>query len=151
MRRFALYSFVISLLWLGFVCAISFVESPIKFRAPGVSLADALSIGRLVFESLNRIEWICCAFSWLLIFRLRIVRTRGSVVLLSIITALLAFQTFLLLPELDARALQVIAGQVVATSWHHTSYIVADVTKALTLGVLASAQIQAFARAVISE
>ncbi len=151
MRRFALYAFVITLLWLGFVCAISFVEAPLKFKAPGVEMKQALSIGRLVFNVLNRIEWICLVFSWLLMLRLKIVRTQGSVILLSVITAILAFQTWVLFPALDARTAQIMADIFTDPTWHHQAYIIAEVAKALCLGVLAAAQIQAFARAVLSE
>ena len=35
--------------WLGMVLAISFLEAPLKFRAPGVTLALGLSIGRVVY------------------------------------------------------------------------------------------------------
>lgn len=150
-RRLSLYSFVITLLWLGFVCAISFLEAPIKFRAPGVELKHALSIGRLVFHALNRVEWICCAFSWLIVFRLRVVRTRGSLPLLGAVTVILAFQTWALFPTLDARAIEFVQGHSPATTWHHLAYIGLEITKALLLGVLASMQIQTFTRAVISE
>lgn len=39
--------------WLGMVFAISFLEAPLKFRAPGVDLRIGLGIGRLVFRALN--------------------------------------------------------------------------------------------------
>ncbi|KUI00721.1 hypothetical protein [Mycobacterium sp. IS-3022] len=42
--------------WLGMVVAISFIEAPLKFRAPGVSIQIGLGIGRLVFRALNTIE-----------------------------------------------------------------------------------------------
>lgn len=151
MRRLSLYAFVITLLWLGFVCAISFLETPLKFKAPGVELKQALSIGRLVFHALNRVEWVCCAISWLIVLRLRIVRTRGSLVLLAAITAILAFQTWALFPTLDARAVAFLHGAAPDATWHHPAYIGVEVAKALLLGLLASMQIQTFARAVISE
>ena len=66
-------------------------------------------------------------------------------------TAILLFQTFVLLPALDIHAVQVIRGENSVSSWHHPAYIAADVVKALLLGLLAAAQIQSFARAVISE
>lgn len=151
MRRLALYSFVITLIWLGFVGAISFLEAPIKFRAPGVALPQALSIGRLVFHALNRMEWISAALSWLVLLRMQVVRTRGTALLLGAVTAILLFQTFILLPTLDVYAVQIMEGGKPGSSWHHLAYIIADVTKVMLLGLLASAQIQAFARAVISE
>lgn len=42
--------------WLGMVLAISFMEAPLKFHVPGVSLQVALSIGRVVFFALNIYE-----------------------------------------------------------------------------------------------
>ncbi|TCC07173.1 hypothetical protein [Kribbella soli] len=43
-------------IWLGMVLAISFLETPLKFRAPGVDIPIGLGIGRIVFRTLNRIE-----------------------------------------------------------------------------------------------
>lgn len=45
-------------LWIGFVCAISFMEAWVKFRAPGVTLPLGLGIGSLVFKALNKAEWV---------------------------------------------------------------------------------------------
>lgn len=42
--------------WLGMVLAISFLEAPLKFRAPGVTIQLGLGIGRLVFRALNGCE-----------------------------------------------------------------------------------------------
>src|ERR1700744_3221662 len=42
--------------WLGMVLAISFLEAPLKFRAPNVSMQIGLGIGRLVFRALNTVE-----------------------------------------------------------------------------------------------
>lgn len=42
--------------WLGMVLAISFIEAPLKFRAPHVTLQIGLGIGRLVFRALNTVE-----------------------------------------------------------------------------------------------
>lgn len=46
----------LTFLWLGMVLAISFLEAPLKFRAPGVTLPIGLGIGRLVFRALNTVE-----------------------------------------------------------------------------------------------
>ena len=44
--------------WLGMVLAISFLEAPLRFRAPGVDLSTGLAIGRLVFRGLNLVELV---------------------------------------------------------------------------------------------
>ena len=49
---------ILPVFWLGMVAAISFLEAPIKFRAPGVSLAIGLGIGRKVFTALNAVELV---------------------------------------------------------------------------------------------
>ncbi|AVM00522.1 hypothetical protein C6V83_09780 [Gordonia iterans] len=43
-------------LWLGMVVAISFIEAPLKFRAPHITIPLGLGIGRLVFRALNSVE-----------------------------------------------------------------------------------------------
>ena len=44
--------------WLGMDLAISFIEAPLKFRAPGITIPLGLGIGRLVFRALNTVEAI---------------------------------------------------------------------------------------------
>ncbi|MCX6480237.1 MAG: hypothetical protein NTY24_07515 [Mycobacterium sp.] len=48
-------------IWLGMVLAISFLEAPLKFRAPGVTMQVGLGIGRLVFRALNICEVVLAA------------------------------------------------------------------------------------------
>lgn len=47
--------------WLGMVLAISFLEAPLKFRAPGITLQVGLGIGRLVYRALNAVEIVLAA------------------------------------------------------------------------------------------
>ena len=51
----------LTFIWLGMVAAISFLEAPLKFRAPGVTLQVGLGIGRLVFRALNTVEVVLAA------------------------------------------------------------------------------------------
>ena len=59
-RQTVMYSIVLIavFVWMGFVCSISFMEAWLKFRAPNVSLSAGLSIGKLVFAALNKVEWV---------------------------------------------------------------------------------------------
>lgn len=50
------FATALTFVWLGMVLAISFLEAPLKFRAPGVTLQIGLGIGRLVFRALNTVE-----------------------------------------------------------------------------------------------
>lgn len=47
---------MVPLMWCGMIVAISFIETPLKFRAPGMTHALGVGIGRLVFKALNFVE-----------------------------------------------------------------------------------------------
>ncbi|MBO3698250.1 hypothetical protein [Roseivirga sp. E12] len=123
--------FVASLLWLGFVLAISFMEAPLKFQAPSVSLQIGLEVGRIVFDALNKVEWVL-----LILIALSLTVShhskKGGVLMLSLLTILL-IQTFYLLPILDARAEDIIEGQSVAESNMHFYYVGIEVVKVVLL------------------
>jgi hypothetical protein len=44
--------------WLGMVMGISFLEAPLKFRAPGMTVPLGVGIGRLVFRAMNIVEGV---------------------------------------------------------------------------------------------
>nr|WP_231947624.1 hypothetical protein [Jiangella sp. DSM 45060] len=66
----------VTFVWLGMVVAISFVEAPLKFRAPGVTVRIGLGIGRLVFRALNTIEAV---LAQLVVVRPRLTRRSDAV------------------------------------------------------------------------
>jgi hypothetical protein len=48
----------LAFVWLGMVLAVSFLEAPLKFRAPGITVPLGVGIGRLVFRALNACETV---------------------------------------------------------------------------------------------
>ncbi|MFI5086575.1 MAG: hypothetical protein ACHP7K_11675 [Actinomycetales bacterium] len=48
-------------IWFGMVAAISFLETPLKFRAPGMSVPLGVGIGRIVYRALNGVETVLAA------------------------------------------------------------------------------------------
>jgi len=120
--------------WIGFVCAISFMEAWLKFQAPGITLPLGLGIGRLVFQALNKVEWIC-ALSVVLFYIQGQKKALTSILIISVAT-LLSLQTFYLLPCLDKRAETIIAGRIAAPSKIHLIYIITEVIKVVGLFVL---------------
>lgn len=123
---------LLATLWLGFVLAISFMESWIKFRAPGVTLSAGLSIGSLVFRALNRVEWLLLLASaaWFAVFK----QTGAAApALLCAGGLLLAVQTFYLLPKLNARAQALIAGKSVTPSRIHLAFVASEIIKTVLL------------------
>ena len=55
-------------IWIGMLLGISFLEAPLKFRAPNMTTSLGLGIGQLVFGALNKIELVFSLFTvlWLL-------------------------------------------------------------------------------------
>lgn len=126
-------------LWIGFVCAISFMEAWLKFRAPDVTLPIGLGIGRLVFGALNKVEWIIAiAIISNYILEKDVIKLRTRL-LFGIPFVLLIIQTVWLLPALDARAELHIHAHEVAPSSLHFYYVgmeVIKVTCLTTFGIL---------------
>jgi hypothetical protein len=124
-----------ALLWLGMVLAISFLEAPLKFRAPGVDLRTGLAIGRLVFRALNVTEAV-----WAAVIVLALIiqappsafGTAGGIV----VVAVLAVQLGVVRPRLNRRSDQVLAGADVPRSSGHHVYIVLETVKVIGLVVL---------------
>jgi len=90
--------------WLGAVLGISFLETPLKFRAPGITLALGLGIGRLVFRALTVVELVLAAA----LTAAMIIGTGGlgadaPTVVLTALWVLLAVQVTVLRPRLDRR------------------------------------------------
>lgn len=120
----------LTFVWLGMVLAISVVEAPLKFRAPGITLALGLGIGRLVFRALNIVE-VLLATS--ITVSCVLAPTATAAALLGALWLVLAVQLLVLRPRLDRRAGLVIAGADVESSPHHLVYIALEVLKILLL------------------
>ncbi|MFV8262639.1 hypothetical protein ACNQR9_05040 [Mycolicibacterium peregrinum] len=93
--------------WLGMVLAISFIEAPLKFRVPGVTLQIGLGIGRRVFRALNAAE---TAFAVVIIVIFAMHRPPpGVIVAFAIAIAALAAQLIAVRPKLIQRSNAVLA------------------------------------------
>ena len=94
--------------WLGMVLGISFLEAPLKFRAPGVTLPIGLGIGRLVFRALNLVE---AALLLVAIVAAALGDASGTAwVLLVVAALLLAVQLLAVRPALNRRSDAVLAA-----------------------------------------
>jgi hypothetical protein len=119
--------------WLGLLLGISAIETPLKFKAPGITLELGLGIGRLVFRALNRAELAIA------VVLTTLVAARASswpLGLLVITDALLVLQVAYLRPRLDRRALQIIAGGQAQQSSLHIVYIALEAAKLVLLPII---------------
>jgi hypothetical protein len=133
----------ITFLWLGMVLAISFLEAPLKFRAPGVTIPIGLGIGRMVFRALNLVE---IALAVVVIAAVVAGSPSATVVTLTTIAAaVLAGQLAVVRPRLNRRSDAVLAGENPARhrSRAHLYYVTLELVKVLSLlalGCVALAQ-----------
>jgi hypothetical protein len=124
---------VCTFVWIGFVCAISFMEAWLKFRAPGITLPLGLGIGRLVFAALNKVEWILM-LGILLDFLLSGRRAmEGKQLLFLVPLVILLVQTVYALPALDARAELYVKGFPAPPSNLHFWYVAMEGVKVIFL------------------
>ncbi|GAS91150.1 hypothetical protein [Mycolicibacterium brisbanense] len=135
MNTAAAVAVAVTYCWIGMVLAISFLEAPLKFRAPGVTLQIGLGIGRLVFRALNATE---TAFAAIVIVTLAISRPSTAVIAAFVIAiAALAVQLLAVRPKLTQRSDAVLAaapGQAPAgRSRVHYVYVALEAVKIVGL------------------
>lgn len=126
--------------WAGFVSAISFFEAWLKFRAEGVSLETGLRVGKLIFTSLNKVEWFFLLTFWAVLFANKQIRAdglRNHLLPLLLVTLILLIQSVWLLPDLSSRAEKIIQGAVLQPSWNHVFFGTLELTKVSLLVLLA--------------
>ena len=113
--------------WAGMVLAISFIEAPLKFRAPGVTVQIGLGIGRLVFRALNTAEVVLAlalASAALIEHPPREVVITGAVALSTFVV-----QLAVLRPRLKRHADLVLAGADAPRSHTHYLYVGFELVK----------------------
>ncbi|MGH3985523.1 MAG: hypothetical protein ACRDST_23280 [Pseudonocardiaceae bacterium] len=123
--------------WLGAVLAISFLETPLKFRAPGITVPLGLGIGRLVFRALSVVElaFAAAVTAAMLASASGVGADRATAALIAL-WILLAGQVVVLRPTLDRRACQILAGETPPHSRQHLMYIAVEGVKVMLLPVL---------------
>jgi hypothetical protein len=121
----------VTFVWLGMVLAISFLEAPLKFRAPNVTLQIGLGIGRLVFRALNAVE---AGFALVILAIVAVGPTPARIAAaFSIAIAALAIQLIAVRPRLTRRSDRVLTGLDAPRSGGHYAYLGLEVVKAAAL------------------
>lgn len=121
-------------LWCGAVLAISFLETPLKFRAPGITLPLGLGIGALVFRALNIVELVLAVVLtgavWVAPPSALVIGVLGGLWLL------LVAQVVVVRRRLDRRTAELLAGVGLPRSPLHLVYVALEIVKILLLPVL---------------
>lgn len=118
-------------LWLGMVTAISFMEAPLKFRAPNATIPICLGIGRLVFRALNSAELVLAAA---IAASFVSERPTGPIAVTFVVAVMMLLAQLLVVrPRLSRRADQVLAGLDAPRSRAHYAYVGLELIKVAAL------------------
>jgi hypothetical protein len=135
----AVAPFALVFTWLGMVLAISFVETPLRFASPGISVALGVGIGRRVFRALNIAEAILAA---LLVAVAIVGWRRDETVAVWVLVALCVVflvQAGVLRPLMDRRVTGDTAVATRPSTSLHPLYVALECVKVVLLLALAGA------------
>ena len=125
-------------LWIGLIVAISFIEAPLKFQAPDITIPLGLGIGRLVFGALNIVEGVVLLILTIVTFWPKVARvSRDRFWWWLAIAVVFVFKVAVVRPPLNARTDLVLAGADPGQSPWHYVYIVCDVVTLVLLLIVA--------------
>lgn len=123
----------LTFVWVGLVIGISFLEAPLKFRAPGVTIPLGLGIGRLVFRVLNRVELVLAVLITAAA-AVGLARHPSPFVLACAALVVLLAQLLFVRPALNRRSDEVLAGGSHEKRSHtHLYYVGLEVVKLVLL------------------
>jgi len=115
------------IIWAGLILGVSFIATPVKFMAPHLSMPVALEIGKATFHVFNKVEWGICAL--IILCSAKTNASLGKWFFTGGLLGLLSLESFWLLPCLDIRADEVIAGKLASPSLYHSIYIGFEILK----------------------
>lgn len=134
--------------WFGLLGALGFVETPLKFLAPGITLEIALGIGRLVLTAADIFGAVfLVAMTILSLPRPRV--GRGTWWTLAGLWASVIVQLAVIRPMLNARTDIVLSGREAGESQLHTVYIAIDLIMLALLVVYIVAVARAQAKVTV--
>ncbi len=134
--------FGISFFWLGLMLAISFLETPLKFQVPGMTLPIALELGKIMFGVSTNIQLGLMILIFLnFIFN---AKQLSKIMLVSsiLLALILGLEKFWMLPILDARADILASGKGLPPTSLHDYFIYAEVAKLVLIVSLGIIQIR---------
>ncbi|MFT6333459.1 MAG: hypothetical protein ACI86M_002850 [Saprospiraceae bacterium] len=140
----------ITFIWAGMLCGISFLEAPLKFQAPGITLPLGLGIGKLVFGALTKIEM---PFSLFIIACLLLSKAQLKTWKLFLLPILIvALDNAWLMPILDNRIDMIMNGVTPPESNAHWWYVALELIKLISLmiaGVLVTKRLMNYTQSDI--
>lgn len=125
------FAVLVTTFWVGILIGISFIATPVKFRAPSLARPVALDIGRVTFHVFSRIEWLLAALLVTAAAPARGPAWRWP--LTALVVTIVLLQSIWLLPALDRRVAGTINGKTLGPSAAHRAYGALEGLKLLAL------------------
>lgn len=130
----AVLRIILPTMWLAMIVAISFIEAPLKFQAPGITIPLGLGIGRLVFTALNIAELVLLVAITVVMIWPR--APRALLITTGLLWVAAIVKIFVVRPPLNARSDIIVAGGDPGSSILHYLYIGMDLITLALLVVL---------------
>ena len=149
MKKNSIYIIILCFIWAGMLLGISFLEAPVKFTAPSLTLPIGLDVGRHVFQAFNKVEIV---FGTLL--TILFIRTKLNIVMsfmFAFVVLLLILECVWLLPVLDERAITIIAGGMPEKDSPHILYILFDAAKVVLLITIGVSSIRELMKLIVDK
>lgn len=129
------YPFVFAVLcfWLGLMLSISFLETPLKFQVPSMTLPVALELGKLMFGVSTNIQLLLAGAVTLNFLLVKRYLTAGIIISYILLVILLLLEKFWMLPILNVRADMLASGKAVQPTSLHDYFIYAEVGKLILI------------------
>lgn len=122
----------------GMFITVSFLETPLKFQVPGMTLPIALELGKLMFGISTNIQGVFLLLILIFMFISRRNYRKMDFVIGGLLIFILILEKFWMLPVLDSRVDLLSSGKALPPTPLHDFFIYAETTKAgiLTLAVI---------------
>jgi hypothetical protein len=117
--------------WAGAIIGVSLIATPVKFQAPSLSIPAGLEVGRYTFRLFSRVE--LCFLIGVIIAASIAQPGWVTVLVLALVAVQVLLQHYWLLPVLDHRVSDIVAGGPVLFSTSHWVYAALEVLKATLL------------------
>lgn len=122
----------------GMFITVSFLETPLKFQVPGMTLPTALELGKLMFGISTNIQGSFLLLILIFMFISRRNYTKMDFVIGGLLIFIIILEKFWMLPVLDSRVDLLSSGKALPPTPLHDFFIYAETAKAvlLTLAVI---------------
>lgn len=117
----------------GMFMTISFLETPLKFQVPGITLPTALGLGKLMFGLSSNLQLEFLVVILILMLFSHKNYTKADFIILAVLFFILALEQFWLLPVLDSRVDLLSSGKTLSPTPLHDYFIYAETAKAFIL------------------